>query len=180
MSRSWVRHCAKFAPHIAALLSQAGRLVVCVRYKSLFALLKIATMNVCWSASALAEGVPPETRSGRVSESRAQHPSPPSSQQPQPEPEPEPEAALAVNEVVASMQRKQFTFFVNSDLFPDQRQCRVFAADLTELETEIARVLGIPQSIYVLVHDEDFDDYFLPLKIAEVPQAGRIKVKAVK
>ena len=60
---------AKFAP-IAALLSQAGRPVVCARYKSLFALLKIATMNVCWSASALAEGVPPETRSRRVSEAR--------------------------------------------------------------------------------------------------------------
>ena len=66
----------------------------------------------------------------------------------------------------------------SDDLFTDQRKCRVFAADLGELEASLAAFLGIPHGIYVLIHDEDFDEYCLPDKIAEGPQTGRIKVKA--
>jgi hypothetical protein len=37
--------------------------------------------------------------------------------------------------------------------------------------------LGV--EVYVLVHDEDFDEYCLPGSISEVPQVGgRLKVKA--
>ena len=31
---------------------------------------------------------------------------------------------------------------------------------------------------FLQVHDEDFDEYCLPDSISEVPQTGRVKVKA--
>lgn len=115
------------------------------------------------------------------------HAAPAPAPPPAPEPAPQVQAApAAVNTgVVAAAQlqpradQQQFTFLVKSDdLFTDQRKCRVFAADLGELEASLAASLGIPHGIYVLIHDEDFDEYCLPDKIAEVPQTGRIKVKA--
>jgi translation elongation factor P/translation initiation factor 5A len=74
--------------------------------------------------------------------------------------------------------QKQFTFLVKSDdLFTDQRKATVFAADLAELEENLAQALGVDVGVYVLVHDEDFDEYCLPDSIGEVPQTGRVKVK---
>ena len=71
MSRTWVRDGAKFA-RIAALPSQAGRSVVCVYYIYIYICFAEDCNNeyVLASGSALAEGVPPETRSSRVSEAR--------------------------------------------------------------------------------------------------------------
>ena len=74
--------------------------------------------------------------------------------------------------------QKKFTFLVKSDdLFADPRMATVFAADLAELEENLAQELGVGVGVFVLVHDEDFDEYCLPDSIGEVPQTGRVKVK---
>ncbi len=56
-------------------------------------------------------------------------------------------------------------------------QATAFAADLSELQLNLSAGLGLGVDVYVLIHDEDFDEYCLPDKITEVPATGRIKVK---
>lgn len=94
-------------------------------------------------------------------------------------PAPAPAPAPAPVQMQPRADQKHFTFLVKSDdLFDDQRKCTVFAADLPELEEALSSSLGVGVGVYVLVHDEDFDEYCLPDSIGEVPQTGRVKVKA--
>eukprot|EP01050_Picozoa_sp_SAG11_P023001 SAG11_NODE_4495_length_1875_cov_0.964527_3_plen_193_part_00 len=76
---------------------------------------------------------------------------------------------------------KLFTFLVESDdLFApgEKKKCSVTAGSMDQLELAIARELNINEAIYVLAHDEDFDEYYVPDSLADVPDKGRVKVKA--
>eukprot|EP01043_Picozoa_sp_COSAG02_P045588 COSAG02_NODE_4185_length_5653_cov_9.004861_3_plen_1007_part_00 len=91
-------------------------------------------------------------------------------QKPAPEAEPEPGAKRGT----------QFNLVVKSDdFFPgQQRECSVFARDLTELATNVAQSLAVSGKIYILLHDDEFDEFFLPNSISEIAENSCVQIKS--
>ena len=87
----------------------------------------------------------------------------------EPEPEPEPQSQNHFNLLVTS-----------DDLFPgEQRKCLVFARDLSELQTNLAESLGIGGvGVHILLHDAEFEEYYLPNSIDELAESSSVKIKA--
>ena len=87
----------------------------------------------------------------------------------EPQPEPEPQSQNHFNLLVLS-----------DDFFPgEQRKCLVFARDLSELETNLAESLGIGGvGMHILLHDDEFQEYYLPNSIDELAETSSVKVRA--
>jgi len=116
-----------------------------------------------------------------------------SSPSPSPAPAPAPASAFAVAPAhqkpvldfepepeLESESGTHFSLVVQSDdFFPgQQRKCLVFARDLSELATNVAESLGVSVGIYILLHDDEFDEYYLPNSISEIAENSCVKIKS--
>ena len=64
----------------------------------------------------------------------------------------------------------------SDDLFENPRKCQVLAGNLPELERELAAKLGVAEALYVMIFDEDFEEYCLPDSFDDFKAKVRVKV----